>query len=989
MSVPVAFGGVSLLTATTAEAATLSNVQVSGNQRIDTATIRSYVTVSYGRNFTQADLSQTLGVLVATGFFSSVEVTSSGGTIYIRVVENPVVVSIQFDGNRRLRDTELQNVIQTEVRGPVNAVTLAGDVQRIQDRYAQQGRGGAVVTTEIQPLDNNLAVLVFHIAEGQRVKIAAINFEGNAAFTDRALRSVLQTRQSSIMTFINKADVYDPDKWAQDLDLIRRYYLQHGYADIDIVSSNVVYDPAAFAYTITVTVNEGPHYTFGQVGVDSSIDGVTADTLGNAIHIRSGREFNALDLQRSLEDIAVSLADAGYPFAAVTTRANRDYANNTIDITFRIDPGARTYIERIDIVGNSRTRDYVIRREFSMAEGDAYNRVLVDRVQRRLQSLGIFDSVLIQTSQGSSPDQVVLTVFVQEKRTGEVSATAGYSTADGIIGEVSYSESNFLGRGQQLHLSFTIGVSNRNYSISFTEPYFLGRRLPLGFDVYRRTTTANAVRPYNAASTGGQIRIGLPVTDNLTAQLAYRYAQDVVSGSTRTDVYVNGTRVTSSLSLTLAFSTIDNMSDPRQGMFARGVVEYAGLGGTERYLRETFDARWYQPIGYQSPFVAMVRFQAGHIGGVGTAVNPYDHFVLGGDTIRGFAAAGYGPRTTDGTGLALGGKTYWAATAELTFPLPFIPDDIGLRGGVFADAGMLFGVDGLPGPTTFVSDFDPAFVGWCVVAVDLADRVAALRLCVGLEQRRVRPPAGLPLQRRSPVLVQQFRWLGGVPDQGESMADIAFFPAPQPISLREIVALTGAEPSAGADLDLMISGVAPVESAGPTDICYADNPRYLDVAETTRAAACFVSKRGLARVPPGTVALLTADPHRSLALVTAKLYPAAMRPLPVVTTSGVAETATVHPTARLEEDVIVEAGAVIGIGAEIGRGSLIGPNAVIGSSVRIGRNTTIGAGATVIHSLVGDNVIIHAGAHIGQDGFGFSPSGAGHLKVPQIGRVVI
>ena len=388
----------------------------------------------------------------------------------------------------------------------------------------------------------------------------------------------------------------------------------------------------------------------------------------------------------------------------MTTRANRDYANNTIDITFQIDPGARTYIERIDIVGNSRTRDYVIRREFDMAEGDAYNRVLVDRVQRRLQSLGIFDSVTIQASPGSEADLVVLTVHVQEKRTGEVSGTAGYSTADGIIGEVSYSESNFLGRGQQLHLSFTIGVSNRNYAISFTEPYFLGRRLPFGFDAYRRTTTANSTRPYGQASTGGQIRIGLPITNDMTAQLAYRFSQDVVTGTTRPDVYVNGTRVTSSLSLTLAYNTIDNMNDPRQGVFARGVVEFAGLGGTEHYLRETVDARWYRPIGYQSPFVAMVRFQAGHISGIGTGVNPFDHFLLGGDTVRGFAAAGYGPRTTDGTGLAIGGKTYWAATAELTFPLPLVPEDLGFRGGVFADAGMLFGVDGLPGPTTFVSD---------------------------------------------------------------------------------------------------------------------------------------------------------------------------------------------------------------------------------------------------------------------------------------------
>ncbi len=704
LSVPVAIGGASILTASTAEAAQLSSIQVSGNQRIDSATIRSYVSVSIGQNFGQADLSETLAVLFATGFFANVQVTSNGGTIYIVVAENPVVVDIQFDGNRHLRNTELETLVQTEIRGVLSQVTLAGDVQRIEDRYNQQGYGAAVVTPEIQPLDGNLAVVVFHVDEAQRVKIANINFDGNDAFSDRLLKSLIQTHQSSILTFINKADVYDPDKWAQDMDALRRYYLQHGYADFTVVSSNVAYDAASYAYTINVTVSEGPHYEFGAVGVDSTIDGVTAASLGHAIHIRSGHEFNALDLQRSLEDISVALADAGYPFAAVTTRANRNYSTNQIDITFRIDPGARTYIERIEIDGNTKTRDYVIRREFDVAEGDAYNRVLVDRVQRRLQALGIFDNVSIDAVQGSAPDQVVLLVHVSEAQTGEISGSAGYSTADGIIGEVSYSESNFLGRGQQLHLAFSIGVSNRNYSVSFTEPYFLGRRLPLGFDAYRRTTTASGTRPYAEASTGAQVRIGLPITDALSAQLAYRFSQQVVTGSTRPDVYVNGTMLTSSLSLTLAYSTIDNMRDPRQGVFVRGVVEFAGLGGTDHYLRETLDTRWYRPIGYQSPVVAMVRFQAGHIGGVGSPVSPYNQFMLGGDNVRGFASAGYGPRTTDGTGLALGGKNYWTATAELTFPLPLVPEDLGFRAGVFADAGMLFGVDGLPGPTTFVSD---------------------------------------------------------------------------------------------------------------------------------------------------------------------------------------------------------------------------------------------------------------------------------------------
>jgi outer membrane protein insertion porin family len=688
---PTIVFGTSLIAATTAEAAALTSIQVSGNDRIDSATIRSYVPVPIGRNFGQAELNQTLGLLFVTGFFADVQVTGSGGTMYIAVVENPVVVNIVYEGNRKIRDPEMREITETQIRGVVSDVVLAADIRRIEERYEQIGRGAAVVDVEIQQLDNNLAVVIFRVIEGDRVRIADISFEGNEEFSDRQLKSVIATSESSILTLINKADAFSDDRLTGDRELLRRHYLQNGYADFQMTGTNVVYDEVALEYTIVIGISEGPRYAFGFIGVDSTIPGVDGDTLARAIHTRSGQVFNAVDLERSLEDITVALVDAGFPFAAVTPRANRNYATNEIDITYRIDPGARVYIERIEIVGNTRTREYVIRREFAQAEGDAFNRVLVSRLERRLQSLGIFDNVYIDIQQGSAPDFAILVVHVTERRTGEVSATGGYSTTDGIIGELSLNETNFLGRGQHLRLSFTIGVGNRNYSISFTEPMFLGRRISLGFDLYRRDSEGAGGRPFDETVNGGQLRLGVPLTGQLTAQIAYRFSQNVVSASTRSDVYPNGLSVTSTVGLTVVYNTIDNMADPRQGIFVRAGVEYAGLGGDVSFVRGTADARWYQTLGYRSPVVAMVRFQGGHISGVGGDVRIFDNF--SGSLIRGFATTGYGPRTGVLSELALGGKTYWVATAELTAPVPFLSDELGLRVGVFADAGMLFGID--------------------------------------------------------------------------------------------------------------------------------------------------------------------------------------------------------------------------------------------------------------------------------------------------------
>lgn len=689
--VPVVTGLTGVLFATQAEAATLAAIQVRGNVRIDSATIRSYVPVRIGAEYGQGTLNDTLVALFVTGLFADVEVTGLSGTINIVVVENPVVAEVAFVGNRRVNTDDLTEIVQTASRGVLSTPIMEADKQRILQRYEQTGRSATVVV-EVQQLGGNVVNVLFRITEGARQRIATIDFVGNTAFSDRQLASVVDLRESGLLSWLSKNDIYSPEAMARDGELLRRHYLSTGYADFQVLSTNVATDPNNGDYIITINLSEGPLYRFGPVRVDSTIAGIDQNTFRRDIHIAAGRVFNAADLEQTLEDMAITLSNAGHPFARVVPRANRDYTNNTIELTLLVDEGARIYIERIDIAGNERTRDYVIRREFDFAEGDAYNRVLVDRVERRLRSTGLFDQVAIIEQQGSGPDQVILLVQVEERRTGQVSFTAGYSTADGIMGEISLTEENFLGRGQYLRLAFSIGPNNRNYSISFTEPYFLGRRLPIGFDIYRRSSVGGGARPFDEAQNGGQIRLGLPLTESLALQLSYRFVNQVISNTTH-PFFTPGTINTSSITYGFTFSTIDNPRDPSRGLFLRASQELAGLGGNNNFLRSTVDARLYQPLGYNSPIIAAFRVQAGDIRGRnGQEVRVTDLFQLGGDNIRGFANAGFGPREIAAPNLGIGGQQYWTVNAELRFPFPILPPDAGFRGAVFADAGVLTGV---------------------------------------------------------------------------------------------------------------------------------------------------------------------------------------------------------------------------------------------------------------------------------------------------------
>lgn len=691
-----------------AEAAVVSRVEVTGNQRVDADTIRNYVSIKPGNAFSSSDIDEAVKALFGTGLFSDVQINQVGSTLVIKVSEYQVVNQVLFQGNKKLKDNALAMAVQLKPRGTFSQATLDADVEAVKAAYKRIGRDDAAVTTQIMDLGDNRVNVVFNINEGGRTQIAAINFVGNSAYSSRRLSDVINTKRSSWLSFVLRDDVYDDDKLNADQELLRRFYYNHGYADFQVVSAVGELDDTTNKYTVTITVQEGDRYTFGDVSVESTIPEVDSKSLESVVETHKGDVYNAKDVEDTIVALTEKVAGSGYAFAQVTPRGDRNFENHTISVVYTIDQGTKAYIERIEIRGNDRTRDYVIRREFDVSEGDAFNQVLIQRAKKRLEALDYFEKVEVSTAPGSQPDQVVLVVDVVEKSTGEFSVGAGYSTGGDTAGpsvEGAITERNFLGRGQFIKLSAGGGKNSRDYSLSFTEPYFLGRRIAAGFDIYQRTRDYDH---YNSETLGATVRFGLPITDDISTQLAYNISQEkydlddgcvpISDGGTCniSQAVLDGIEespwLKSSVSLGLLYNTIDDMKNPHDGIYANVSTEFAGLGGDAKYVKVTARGSYYQTLSEQLDLVGLISGGAGHVEGYGNGdLRIFDQFQSSDRMIRGFAYGGIGPVDSDGAGDHLGGTTYFNASAEAQFPLPVIPESFGLRGAVFADAATLYG----------------------------------------------------------------------------------------------------------------------------------------------------------------------------------------------------------------------------------------------------------------------------------------------------------
>jgi outer membrane protein insertion porin family len=658
--------------------------------------------------------------------------------------QGPVVNRVVIEGNKRVEKALIEDQLQARARAPYNQAAVDADVQRILEVYRRSGRGLAQVTPRLVDLPNGTVDVVYTINEGDKTGVEEIRFAGNNQVSSSRLRGIMQTTETNLLSFLKSTDVYDPDRLSNDLDLIRRYYLKNGYADYRLVSSDVQFDPNEGGYVITITVDEGEQYRFGSVSVDPRLGGVDAEAIRRGITTSEGSIYNAEAVEKSVQALTSNVGRQGNPFAQVRPVGTRDPSTRTVNLAYVVEEGPRIYIERINVRGNSRTRDYVIRREFELGEGDAYNQVLVDRAERRLNNLGYFKRVRISNEPGSSADRVVVNVDVEDQSTGSFAISGGYSTADGFIGEVSVTETNFLGRGQFVRLAGQLGQRAHGVDFSFTEPYFLGYRMSAGIDLFSKFSDQTRYSRYENRMTGGTLRLGLPMTEEFTITARYSLYQQSLDIPNDTDqpfndcsapipgytqLNANGTpnrqfcegngeaslaikesqgdTITSLAGLTFNYNTLDSVREPRNGFYAEVKTDFAGLGGDSRYFRVTGDARYYRE--FFEDVVGIARLQGGHIMGFNGGdddgnngdLRIVDHFFMGPSLVRGFAPNGIGPRdisSLDSRANAIGGTTYFGGTLEVQFPIWGLPRELGLKGAVFADAGTLFGYEG---PTTF------------------------------------------------------------------------------------------------------------------------------------------------------------------------------------------------------------------------------------------------------------------------------------------------
>tara|TARA_R110002124_G_scaffold63350_40_gene173458 strand:- start:20184 stop:22322 length:2139 start_codon:yes stop_codon:yes gene_type:complete len=609
--------------------------------------------------------------------------------------QEQLVGSVLFEGNRRFNDAQLLAMVDVSASGIFSQQRLAADIESIRQAYDRDGFRSVSVTARTEATTDGRVRVVFVVNEGNRVGIAAINFTGNNSMSAGNLKGALLTKETGILSWLFKDDSYDEQKLAIDRERIRLYYANRGFPDAQVTSVGE-FDAARNAYFINFTINEGQKYTFSDVGIETSISGLNTDGLRGTVQTGEGRRYSVTDLQSTIEDMTYEATTQGYSFADVRARLDRDAADGTFKVTYLVDEGPRVYVERINITGNTKTRDFVIRRELEFAEGDPFNRALVVRGRKNIDALGYFSAVNVTTAAGSSPDKVVINVAVTETSTGEYGATAGYSTTDGVLGELSLTERNFLGRGQYLRAAVGASQSGRTFDFSFTEPRFMGLKVSAGVDAYHRISDEGTSTFYGSQATGGQLRFGIPLTSDLSSTVFVGGERKVISDTKdnpayRSSLVSDGQGFYKAfVGYSLTWNGLDDVKKPTTGLYATFSQQY--IGWDHNLIKSEARGRYFIPVMEDSGIVASLKGQAGVINDLsGNGVHAVEAFNPGAQLIRGFESRGLGPRLQSGE--YLGATMYAGLSAEVMFPIPALPESYGLSGAIWADAAW---VDGLP-----------------------------------------------------------------------------------------------------------------------------------------------------------------------------------------------------------------------------------------------------------------------------------------------------
>ena len=674
-------------------------IKVTGNERIDSATIISYLPIQIGQAIDSVGVDTLVKTLYRTELFSDVNIALNGSTLEVVVVESPIINQVIFEGNHSLTKDKLREEVHIRPRGVFTKAKVQADVQRIVELYRKSGRISAIVTPKIVELPLKRVDLVFEINEGPKTGVSSVNFIGNKAFSDSDLASVVVTKKSIWWKFFSSNDNYDPDRIDYDREQLRKHYTNRGYYDFRVASSVAELSPDRKNFAITYTLDEGKKYNFGRITVKTENDKLKGENLELLLPIKTGQLYESEKIEKAVDALTYAAGAAGFAFVDIRPRDEGNPEKRTVDVTFNVKEGARVYIDKINIVGNTATLDRVIRREMKISEGDAYNKALVERSKTYVEGLAFFKEVKIDNAPSAQPDKTTINVKVEEQPTGELSFSAGFSSVEKLILEIGVEQRNWRGTGQSVRARISTGSYQKNIDLGFTEPYFMGRELQAGIDVFSSSYSYRGVS-YSTSSSGMGIRLGYNVNGFSILRLRYNLRADKISdgtingGVTNCDgiTYSCGTGTTSSVGYTLSMDKRNDFIKPTRGWLVVFRQDFAGLGGNVSYVRSEGEAHWYH--GFARDMILQVNGSVGNIVATkGDSVRINDRFFKGGDTLRGFQYAGIGPRDIHaGSRYALGGQTYAIASVEMSFPNG-LPEQYGLKTAAFIDMGTLGGLD--------------------------------------------------------------------------------------------------------------------------------------------------------------------------------------------------------------------------------------------------------------------------------------------------------
>lgn len=668
----------------------VSQIEVDGLQRVERETVLSYLNVEQGSSVSQEYLNSSMKHLFETGLFADVNIDARGnGVLAVKVVENPVINKRVFDGNDKVDDTLLESEVQLKSGSIYNIAKVQDDVQRILEVYKRSGRYATVVEPKIIKRDQNRVDLVYEISEGPTAAISKVNFIGNHHYSDDDLQSEIMSKESRWYRLFSSSENYDPEKTNYDKELLRRFYLKRGYADFRVLSAVAELSPDKKSFVVTYVLDEGPRYKLEDVRIQSMIKDVDVAALSGQVQQEKGDWYNADLAERSVYALTEELGKKGFAFVDVTPELEKTSGNKMV-LTFNIAEGQRVFVDRINITGNTRTEDEVIRREFRIDEGDAFNAAKIRASRRNVENLNYFSKVDIQTEPNPNDDSKAdINVNVEEKSTGAFNVGVGYSTVNGALFRAGIAENNFQGKGQKLSADVAVSQRTSEYDLSFTEPYFMGRRLSAGIDLFRTEEDYQDEGSYDSESTGGRLRLGWNYTDDFAQYLRYTLKEDKISNVDRNaSIYIKeeeGRYSNSSIGQTMVYDKRDSAINPKDGYYLSFGNDVAGLGGDEKYLK--FDGKAYKYFTLADYYTFKLFINGGYITGYGDEnVRLSNRYYLGGSTLRGFEFAGIGARdkfTKD----ALGGNWMIYSGAEMSFPIGL--DEVGVRGRTFVDMGIL------------------------------------------------------------------------------------------------------------------------------------------------------------------------------------------------------------------------------------------------------------------------------------------------------------